>query len=176
MAMAILAVILTLCTHFILDVNGALSTSTTNAAFKKQVVAERTCGSPSEKYFASSQNDVPPRFRKSQICDASSPNNSHNASYLVDGNRDTFWQSTSMVNRANITIDFSGPMHKVKNVYKSTTKPLSVSSAGNQFFPANCILHSPLYNWYFTIFGPFSRYLILTFHWNAFHLSCCFCG
>lgn len=148
MALAILAVILiTLHTHFIIGIDGALSTSTTNAAFKKPVVAEKTCGIDSaEKYFDSSQNDVPPKLREPKICDAKSMNNSHNALYLVDGNKATFWQSTSMVNRANITIDFSGPMHKVKlykDAYKSTRKPfecyqLEINSLSNVVNQCNC--------------------------------------
>jgi hypothetical protein len=113
MALALLVVIFTLSTNFILNIDGALTTKTTNVAYKKHVEAEKTCGTPREKYFSSSQNDLPPVQRVYKYCDASSPTESHNASYLVDGNLTTFWQSTSMVNRANITIDFSGPVHKV---------------------------------------------------------------
>ncbi|KAK3731434.1 hypothetical protein QZH41_013619, partial [Actinostola sp. cb2023] len=112
MALACLVAVLALYIHIIPNTNAALTTKTANAAFKKIIVAQKTCGSPSEKYYYVSQTETRPRLRQPSICDSSNSTFAHNASYLVDGDFNTFWQSTAMVNRANITIDLTGPMHK----------------------------------------------------------------
>lgn len=74
-----------------------------------------------EKYFKVTENDKVPRQRTLSYCDASNASLAQNASYLVDGNLATFWQSTAMVMRANITIDLNGSIHKVKHKTVSTT-------------------------------------------------------
>lgn len=113
MATSFLVVLLTLNIYTITNTNGALTTETINTAHRKNVVAEKTCGAVREKYYKVSETELPPMLRYHNFCDASNPDEAHNATNLVDGDMKLFWQTTAMVNRANITIDLTGPIHKV---------------------------------------------------------------
>lgn len=81
-----------------------------NAAFRKPVSANITCGSPAENYYTIHERDKFSNQRTTLTCDASVPSNSHPPSYLVDGSMATFWQSTAWktAEQANayIQIDF----------------------------------------------------------------------
>jgi len=121
MANCLLVLVLTINFYIISPTNGALTTQTVNAAYRKNVAAEKTCGSPKEKYFKVTENDYVPRKRTLSVCDVLNATLAQNASYLVDGDLNTFWQSTAMVMRANITIDLTGPIHKVITLHKMET-------------------------------------------------------
>lgn len=71
-----------------------------NAAFRKRVAANITCGSPAEKYFRIQDSMVLPQQRIEYTCDASDGNYSHPPSYMVDGSMGTFWQSTARTSLA----------------------------------------------------------------------------
>lgn len=64
-----------------------------DVALNKQITAETTCGSTgSEFYFGHSQIPVPPQERIQGVCSSVS---THPATAMVDGDADTWWQSTS---------------------------------------------------------------------------------
>lgn len=84
-----------------------------NAAYKKQVSASKTCGSPLEYYHTVDQKSISPRRRELFTCDASDRKLAHPPSHMVDENTTTFWQSTASLDTANITIDLRGPHRKV---------------------------------------------------------------
>ncbi|CAH1252638.1 LAMA5 [Branchiostoma lanceolatum] len=67
-----------------------------NVAQGKPVRANVTCGDPSEDFYPHSDSVKRPPDRQLQICDASDPVLSHNASLMTDGNSSTWWQSTSL--------------------------------------------------------------------------------
>lgn len=71
------------------------NSQTLNAALKKPVAANFTCGSPAEQYFTIHDKDKLNNERTTLTCDASNPSLAHPASYLVDGSLATFWQSTA---------------------------------------------------------------------------------
>lgn len=85
-----------------------------NVALFKAATANATCGSPAESFYSVTERSKPPRDRTISSCDASNTSLSHNASKMVDGVLETWWQSSASVNRVSITIDLQGEYQKVR--------------------------------------------------------------
>ncbi|XP_077988585.1 laminin subunit alpha-2-like [Glandiceps talaboti] len=69
-----------------------------NVALNKPVLAVHTCGSPKESFSAHSEGRKPSNLQVVEECDAQNPDLWHPPRYMVDGDPNTWWQSTSKMN------------------------------------------------------------------------------
>lgn len=84
-----------------------------NAARNRHITANSTCGTPPETFYSVVERQKSPRNRIKSNCDASDPIQSHNASNMVDGKYETWWQSSASIDKVSITIDLRGEYQKV---------------------------------------------------------------
>lgn len=75
-----------------------------DAFLQRPISANVTCGSPPEEYFNTKEGYVSPRLRKLSTCNASDPTLARPASFMVDGNLTTSWQSRNDYDKAFISI------------------------------------------------------------------------
>lgn len=65
-------------------------------ALNRPISAETTCGlNEPEKFYSHSEIIISPSLRKMDVCDNEDPQFSHPVEFMVDGDTNTWWQSTS---------------------------------------------------------------------------------
>lgn len=120
----------------------------TNAAWKKSITAEHSCGvNKTELYYNITQSSVLPFQREISICDQSDPAYARPPEAMVDGSLFTFWQSEASRDDARITIELSGPYQKVKFVQMFSVRSLFSKSPSDYFLDVggNCVVSNQLW-------------------------------
>lgn len=89
-----------------------------NAARNREITANSTCGSPPEIFYSVVERKKSPRYRIKSYCNATDSILSHNASKMVDGKFETWWQSSASIDKVSITIDLRGEYQKVRYEFR----------------------------------------------------------
>ena len=89
-----------------------------NAARNREITANSTCGSPPEIFYSVVERKKSPRYRIKSYCNATDSILSHNASKMVDGKYETWWQSSASIDKVSITIDLRGEYQKVRYEFR----------------------------------------------------------
>ena len=89
-----------------------------NAARNREITANSTCGSPPEIFYSVVERKKSPRYRIKSYCNATDSILSHNASKMVDGKYETWWQSSASIDKVSITIDLRGEYQKVRYKFR----------------------------------------------------------